>query len=150
MTACLDGLDKLLHRCNCDKICLIGRNGCGKSSLLKFLAGDYELASGESFQNCETEVGYLNQDVVSGYKIAAICQADLMDLNAANWCLKISEGQPNNSYIFLITSKPSVILKNISLALYCKMTELVKSQCLKDLSSCPEIAALQCNLQGMN
>jgi len=46
-----------------DKVCLIGRNGCGKSSLLKVIAGDYELDSGELFHNSKTKVGYLNQDV---------------------------------------------------------------------------------------
>lgn len=46
-----------------DKVCLIGRNGCGKSSLLKVIAGDYELDGGELFHNSKTKVGYLNQDV---------------------------------------------------------------------------------------
>lgn len=56
---------------------------------------------------------FYKTSVVSGYKIAVIYQADLMNLNAANCCLKILEEPPNNSYIFLITSKPSVILKTI-------------------------------------
>lgn len=46
-----------------DKICLIGRNGCGKSSLMKVISGDYELDSGELFQDRACNVGYLRQDV---------------------------------------------------------------------------------------
>lgn len=47
-----------------DKICLVGRNGCGKSSLMKIIAGEYELDSGELFQNTAT-IGYLKQDMKS-------------------------------------------------------------------------------------
>jgi len=56
---------------------------------------------------------FYKSSVVSGYKIAVIYQADLMNLNAANCCLKILEEPPNNSYLFLVTSKPSIILKTI-------------------------------------
>ncbi len=44
------------------KICLVGRNGCGKSSLLKALAGIYELDNGERFLQPGIEVHYLQQD----------------------------------------------------------------------------------------
>ncbi len=46
-----------------DKICLIGRNGCGKSSLMKVISGNYELDSGELFHDSSTTINYLNQDV---------------------------------------------------------------------------------------
>ncbi len=46
-----------------DKICLIGRNGCGKSSLLKIIIGDYELDKGELFQSPKTTIDYLTQDI---------------------------------------------------------------------------------------
>lgn len=46
-----------------DKICLVGRNGCGKSSLMKVIYGEYELDSGELFQDTTLKVGYLKQDV---------------------------------------------------------------------------------------
>ena len=57
---------------------------------------------------------FLNKtSAISGSKIAIIYQADLMNLNAANACLKILEDTPKNSYIFLVTSKASSILSTI-------------------------------------
>jgi ATP-binding cassette subfamily F protein uup len=44
-----------------DKICLIGRNGSGKSSLLKVITGKYELSAGESYTAPNIRVSYLNQ-----------------------------------------------------------------------------------------
>ncbi|ABV76756.1 ABC-F family ATP-binding cassette domain-containing protein [Rickettsia rickettsii] len=46
-----------------DKICLIGRNGCGKSSLMKVISGDYELDNGALFQDPLVTTGYLRQDI---------------------------------------------------------------------------------------
>lgn len=48
-----------------DKICLVGRNGSGKSSLMKVMAGEYELDSGELFKDPLTNIGYLKQDVIT-------------------------------------------------------------------------------------
>lgn len=48
-----------------DKICLVGRNGSGKSSLIKVMAGEYELDSGELFKDPLTNIGYLKQDVIT-------------------------------------------------------------------------------------
>lgn len=48
-----------------DKICLIGRNGSGKSSLLKVISQEYELSSGECYTAPNTQIAYLNQN----YKI---------------------------------------------------------------------------------
>ncbi len=45
-----------------DKICLIGRNGSGKSSLMKVITGDYELDSGELYLSSSSTVSYLKQD----------------------------------------------------------------------------------------
>ncbi len=57
---------------------------------------------------------FLNKtSAISGYKVAIIYQADLMNLNAANSCLKILEDTPKNSYIFLITLKAASILTTI-------------------------------------
>ncbi len=50
---------------------------------------------------------------ISGYKVAVIYAADLMNLNAANSCLKILEDAPKNSYIFLITSRAASIISTI-------------------------------------
>lgn len=46
-----------------DKICLVGRNGSGKSSLMKIITGEYELDSGELFKDPPINIGYLKQDI---------------------------------------------------------------------------------------
>jgi len=46
-----------------DKICLVGSNGCGKSSLMKIIFGEYELDGGEIYRDPAIEVGYLKQDM---------------------------------------------------------------------------------------
>ncbi len=46
-----------------DLICLIGRNGCGKSSLMKIIYGEYELDSGKLFKGPHIKIGYLKQDM---------------------------------------------------------------------------------------
>ena len=46
-----------------DKICLVGRNGCGKSSLMKIIEGEYELDNGELFKDPAVGIGYLKQDM---------------------------------------------------------------------------------------
>ncbi len=45
-----------------DKICLVGRNGCGKSSLMKVIYGEYELDGGEKYQDPFSQICYLKQD----------------------------------------------------------------------------------------
>jgi len=52
-----------LYISHADRICLVGRNGCGKSSLMKIIYGEYELDNGELFQNSVINVGYLKQDL---------------------------------------------------------------------------------------
>ena len=46
-----------------DLVCLIGRNGCGKSSLMKIIYGEYELDSGKLFKDTHVQIGYLKQDM---------------------------------------------------------------------------------------
>lgn len=46
-----------------DRICLVGRNGCGKSSLMKIIQGEYQLDSGEMFQDPAIKIAYLKQDL---------------------------------------------------------------------------------------
>ena len=45
-----------------DKICLIGKNGTGKSSLMRIISEDYNLDSGEIVLRSGTTIGYLKQD----------------------------------------------------------------------------------------
>jgi ATP-binding cassette subfamily F protein uup len=48
-----------------DRVCLVGKNGCGKSSLMKIIEGEYELDTGKPFQDPGIKVGYLKQDMKS-------------------------------------------------------------------------------------
>ena len=45
-----------------EKVGLVGRNGCGKTSLLKILAGDMNADAGEIFRRRELRIGYLPQE----------------------------------------------------------------------------------------
>lgn len=45
-----------------DRIALVGRNGAGKSSLLKMIAGQLSFDSGEIIKPKEVEIGYLEQN----------------------------------------------------------------------------------------
>ncbi len=45
-----------------EKIALVGRNGCGKTTLLKVLMGQVELSSGQLIKPNKLKVGYLNQN----------------------------------------------------------------------------------------
>ena len=46
-----------------DKIALIGKNGVGKSTLLKIIAGNLALDSGELWLSKRIKVGFLNQSL---------------------------------------------------------------------------------------
>ena len=46
-----------------DKTCLVGRNGCGKSTFLKIVCGQIDFDQGERFVQPGTRISYLPQDV---------------------------------------------------------------------------------------
>ncbi len=48
-----------------DKIAIIGKNGTGKSTLIKMIIGDLDIDKGEVFKNSKAIIGYLSQDVIS-------------------------------------------------------------------------------------
>ena len=48
-----------------ERIGLVGRNGTGKSTLLKLITGDYELREGTISKQKGLSIGYLHQDMVS-------------------------------------------------------------------------------------
>ncbi len=56
-------LDLELYVTRGDRICLVGRNGCGKSSLMKIIDGEYELDTGELFEDPAIKISYLKQDM---------------------------------------------------------------------------------------
>jgi len=57
---------------------------------------------------------FLNKTPSIGpYKVAIIYQSDLMNVNAANSCLKLLEDTAKNTYIFLIATRASSLLPTI-------------------------------------
>jgi ATP-binding cassette subfamily F protein uup len=46
-----------------DRVCLVGRNGSGKSSLMKVICGDYDLDLGTYYLEPHARIGYLQQDM---------------------------------------------------------------------------------------
>jgi len=46
-----------------ERVCLVGRNGEGKSSLMRVLAGELEADAGHIRQHAQAEIAYLPQDV---------------------------------------------------------------------------------------
>ncbi|MDX1916571.1 MAG: ABC-F family ATP-binding cassette domain-containing protein [Rickettsiaceae bacterium] len=45
-----------------DKICFVGKNGAGKSSLLKIITGEYHLDQGEIYKDPSVKISYLRQE----------------------------------------------------------------------------------------
>lgn len=52
-----------LQICKGDRICLVGRNGTGKSTLLKIIAQVFQVDEGEVFIQPGTKIAYLQQDM---------------------------------------------------------------------------------------
>ncbi|MFA8299409.1 MAG: ABC-F family ATP-binding cassette domain-containing protein [Hyphomicrobiales bacterium] len=46
-----------------ERVGLVGKNGCGKTTLMRILAGREEVSSGEVIIDSSTEVGYLEQEI---------------------------------------------------------------------------------------
>jgi ATP-binding cassette subfamily F protein uup len=59
--AVLDGINLRIHRG--ERLCLLGRNGEGKSTLMKLISGDLSPDAGEILRQSGLRVGYLPQDI---------------------------------------------------------------------------------------
>ena len=76
-----DGLR--MHICEGDKICLVGKNGAGKTSLMKLVTGELEMDGGRRFCLPGITIGYLAQNVpfgaeenVHGFVMSGLPEAD--------------------------------------------------------------------------
>ncbi len=54
---------------NNEKIAIVGRNGCGKTTLLKCILKEEELDKGTIHQLSNTTIGYLNQNALTDKEI---------------------------------------------------------------------------------
>src|SRR5210317_1227148 len=52
-----------------ERICLVGRNGVGKSSLLRVITGQNTLDDGELWQKSSLRIAYLEQTVPTGENV---------------------------------------------------------------------------------
>ena len=48
-----------------DKVAIIGKNGTGKSTLIKMILGEESIDEGQVHKNNKASIGYLSQDVIS-------------------------------------------------------------------------------------
>ncbi|HQN29115.1 MAG TPA: ATP-binding cassette domain-containing protein, partial [Mesotoga sp.] len=55
-----------------DKIILIGKNGCGKSTLMKIIAGELKPSEGEIFHSTSVKIGYQIQNRIPDSEITLI------------------------------------------------------------------------------
>lgn len=55
-----------LHIERGERICLVGRNGCGKSTLMKLLAGNHDPDDGQIVKSPDVRVAFLPQEVPEG------------------------------------------------------------------------------------
>ncbi|MGI4776185.1 MAG: ABC-F family ATP-binding cassette domain-containing protein [Janthinobacterium lividum] len=112
-----------------DKVCLIGRNGCGKSSLMKVISGDYEIDSGEIFVAPATIIDYLRQDIKTDLNLTIYdfvlakfedpvsnkYSADIilgkLDLSGNELLLNCSGGQIRRAYLAkVLIVQPEILL----------------------------------------
>lgn len=86
-----------------DKICLIGRNGSGKSSLMRVINGDYEFDEGEVYIEPKISIYYLNQDI------------QLLDQKVMDYMMSGSNKDEYQAQLFLDELLiPNIYMQNLS------------------------------------
>ncbi len=85
-----------------DKTAVIGKNGTGKSTLLKMILGDLRIDSGEIHKNSKAVIGYLSQDVITDKNNSLITEMNEVFSNLIDLENKIKDlaaklvGNPHN------------------------------------------------------
>lgn len=67
-----------------DRVGLIGKNGAGKSTMLKILAGEQEPDTGQIAKDKELKIGFLKQDIdfVQGRTVLEEAQQAFVEIKA--------------------------------------------------------------------
>jgi ATP-binding cassette subfamily F protein uup len=120
-----------LHLYPYDRVCLVGKNGSGKSSLMKIINGIYEVDSGRVYQDPGVRVGYLPQEyeelennsvynyVLGGldkasleeHKYLADMVLDQLQIDGNEWLATLSGGKLRRAHLAkALVSQPEILL----------------------------------------
>ena len=99
-----------------EKICIVGRNGCGKTTLLKAIVGEYEITSGyeeiDIVSSGDFNIGYVKQN--DGYnldmKMIDYIRSSFKDILDIEKKLNILENEMTTNYDEKIVSKYNDLL----------------------------------------
>ncbi|MDR0423381.1 MAG: ATP-binding cassette domain-containing protein [Rickettsiales bacterium] len=64
-----------------DRICIIGKNGKGKSTLLRCLNNDLQLLNGKIWYNPKTEIGYFGQMNIENFNLNNSIEQELQEVD---------------------------------------------------------------------
>lgn len=76
-----------------EKVALVGRNGCGKTSLLKILAGENEPDSGEISRRRGLRVGYLPQEFELDPELTVLANIESGTSDLVGWLRRYEAGE---------------------------------------------------------
>ena len=97
----LDGVQFTLE--SKERVCLVGRNGSGKSSFLKTIAGIYTPDGGQLRLEPDSKLEYLNQEVPQGIEgtvaefLATPFEEAATNLRDYHLLLRKTDGDPTNA-----------------------------------------------------
>ena len=89
-----------------EKVAILGRNGCGKTTLFNILTGQMEYDEGEVFVNPHKRLGLISQipHFPAGYTVENVLRSAFRELTAAKrkipahrrriWCQRAGTGCP--------------------------------------------------------